>query len=202
MRTKFPKEIEGASHFAESLEGDSPAAPLQTPLSSKFPVRFALEATLLPRHESPRMFLAVALPFPTPPRAPLISTATSRQVDRMKSSRFNLRSRVCLVFMIWFAGVRFVWPADEPRSLFVEGYAGRVSYSPAEDLTLHVSTTAAAFSVEIVRLGAKSESVWSSASVTGREHPVPEDASSHGCRWPAAINFSKLSRMGADQYSS
>ena len=61
--------------------------------------------------------------------------------------------------------------AEEPKPLFVEGYAGHVSYAPGEDLTLHVSTSAAKFSVEIARLGAKSESVWSSASVAGREHP-------------------------------
>ena len=107
----------------------------------------------------------------------------------MKTSRFTARTVACLAFLIWFTGIRFVWSADEPRSLFVEGYAGRVSYAPAEDLTLHVSTSAAAFSVEIVRIGAKSESVWTSASVAGREHPVPEDASSHGCRWPAAMTL-------------
>ena len=54
---------------------------------------------------------------------------------------------------------------------------------------MHVSTSAAVFSVEIIRLGAKAERVWTSASVTGREHPVPEDASSHGCRWPAALTL-------------
>ncbi len=107
----------------------------------------------------------------------------------MQLSRFDRSRIVCLIALIWFAGIRLVWAADEPRALFVEGYAGRVSYAPAEDLTLHVSTSAAAFSVEIVRLGAKSESVWSSASVVGREHPVPEDASSHGCRWPSAMTL-------------
>lgn len=79
--------------------------------------------------------------------------------------------------------------SEEPRPLFVEGYAGRVSYAPGEELTLHVSTSAAKFTVEITRLGAKPESVWTVASVEGREHPVPEDASSHGCRWPAAMKL-------------
>ncbi len=73
--------------------------------------------------------------------------------------------------------------------MFVEGYAGRVSYAPGEDLTLHISTSAARFAVEITRLGAKRETVWSSPSVEGREHPVPETASSHGCGWPAAVTM-------------
>lgn len=79
--------------------------------------------------------------------------------------------------------------ADEVRPLFVEGYAGRVSYAPTEELTLHVSCSAPTFSVEIVRLGAKLETVWTAAAVTGREQPVPENASSHGCRWPATVNL-------------
>ena len=39
--------------------------------------------------------------------------------------------------------------SEEPRPLFVEGYAGRVSYAPGEELTLHVSTTAANFAVDM-----------------------------------------------------
>ncbi len=104
----------------------------------------------------------------------------------MQFFRFIVRACFCLAALIWLASAGVLAAADEPRPLFVEGYAGRVSYAPGEDLTLHMSTSAAAFSVEIVRLGAKPESVWSSASVAGREHPLPEDASSHGCRWPAA----------------
>lgn len=77
----------------------------------------------------------------------------------------------------------------EPRALFVEGYAGRVSYAPEEDVTLHISTSAPTVSVEIARLGAMRETVWTSDSVEGHEYPVPEDASSHGCRWPAAVTL-------------
>jgi len=105
----------------------------------------------------------------------------------MQSSCFTFRSCLCLALLIWLSSACFSGAADEPGGLFVEGYAGRVSYAPGDDLTLHVSTSAATFAVEIVRLGAKTESVWSSASVSGREHSVPEDASSHGCRWPAAL---------------
>ena len=84
-------------------------------------------------------------------------------------------------------GVRAAETSEEPRPLFVEGYAGRVSYAPGDELTLHVSTSAASFSVEIARFGADRVSVRSLDAVPGREHPVPVDASSLGCRWPTAV---------------
>ena len=107
----------------------------------------------------------------------------------MQFPRFTVRMGVCLASIFWVARIGVLAVADEPRGLFVEGYAGRVSYAPTEELTLHVSTSAPTFSVEIARLGAKSESVWSSASVAGREHPIPEDSSAHGCRWPSAVTL-------------
>ncbi len=73
--------------------------------------------------------------------------------------------------------------------MFVEGYTGRVSYRPGDELTLHASSSAAQFAVEIVRLGAATEPVWSEPKVEGREQVVPEDASSQGCRWPASLRL-------------
>ena len=52
-----------------------------------------------------------------------------------------------LASLICRSSAGFVSAAEEPRPLYVEGYAGHVSYAPGEDLTLHVSTSAAAFSV-------------------------------------------------------
>ena len=78
---------------------------------------------------------------------------------------------------------------SDPRPLFIEGYAGRVSYVAGEELTLHVSTTAAKFSLEITRLGAKPQVVHTQADVSGVEAPIPENASSHGCGWPVAWKF-------------
>jgi len=79
--------------------------------------------------------------------------------------------------------------AEAPPPIFVEGYAGRVSYAPGEELTLHVSTSEPEFAVEITRIGAKRTPVWTQAKVAGAEHPVPENASSHGCGWPAAVKL-------------
>jgi hypothetical protein len=77
----------------------------------------------------------------------------------------------------------------EPPGLFIEGYAGQVSYKPTQTLTLHVSTSAPKFSLEIVRLGAKREVVLAKSDLDGTVHKVPENASSHGCEWPASFQF-------------
>ena len=73
------------------------------------------------------------------------------------------------------------------RANSVEGYTGRVSYAPGEELTLHVSTAAPTFSFEIARLGAKSESVLKKDAIPGAKHPTPENASSYGCGWPVSL---------------
>ncbi len=99
------------------------------------------------------------------------------------------RTSLCLLSLLWLMREGSVLAVDEPRPLFVEGYAGHVSYAPSEELTLHVSTTAPVFSAEIVRLGATNQSVWTSPAVPGREQLVPEDAASHGCRWPVAVTL-------------
>lgn len=77
----------------------------------------------------------------------------------------------------------------DPKPIFVEGYAGKVSYKPGEELSLHVSTSNPRFAVEITRMGARPDVVFSRADVPGAEFPVPENASSHGCQWPAAFKL-------------
>lgn len=79
--------------------------------------------------------------------------------------------------------------SDEPRPLFVEGYPAAVSYAPGDTATFHVSTTAREFSVKVIRLGATRTTVWTQDGIAGEEHPVPENASSHGCQWPVAFEF-------------
>lgn len=78
----------------------------------------------------------------------------------------------------------------DPKPLFVEGYAGQISYKPGEELSLHVSSSSPKFSVEIARVGAQRDVVFTKADVAGAEFPIPENASSHGCQWPAAFKLS------------
>jgi hypothetical protein len=77
----------------------------------------------------------------------------------------------------------------EPRPLFVEAYADRLSYVPGEEVAFHVSTSAPKYALEIARLGAQRHVVFSKDDLTAGEHPVPESASSHGCGWPVAYRL-------------
>ncbi len=79
--------------------------------------------------------------------------------------------------------------AGAEGEFFIEGYAGRVSVAQGEELPLHVSTSAAAFDVEVVRLGATPAAVWSKKSVAGVNQAVPEDASANGCRWAESLRI-------------
>ena len=112
-----------------------------------------------------------------------------RHLIRIASHALTVCVLVLLSLQLLSASLHAAEVTDEPRPLFVEGYAGRPSYTPGEDLTLHVSSSASSFAVEITRIGATRTTTWSSNSVTGHEYPVPSNASSHGCRWPAALSL-------------
>ena len=75
---------------------------------------------------------------------------------------------------------------DAPPSLTIEGYAGQISYRPGEEVGLHISTTAPRYSLRVSRLGAEEEVVYTADDLPGSAHPIPEDASSHGCGWPVS----------------
>ena len=98
--------------------------------------------------------------------------------------------RVAVGFLLLAVAGPVAWgDSSDPKPLFVEGYAGQMSYKPGEELALHVSTTASVFSIEIARLGAKTEVVHAAANVPGVESPIPENASTHGCGWPALVKL-------------
>lgn len=69
----------------------------------------------------------------------------------------------------------------------IEAYAGQLSYAAGENATLHVSTTAPSYRIEIERWGAMRESAWQSGELPGTHHPVPDDADAHGCGWPVTV---------------
>ena len=79
--------------------------------------------------------------------------------------------------------------AYEYPHLFVEGYANQLSAPAGTKISFHTSTNASRYSVEIARVGANREVVWSRDGIAGAEHSVPANASSHGCNWPAAFEL-------------
>ncbi len=71
----------------------------------------------------------------------------------------------------------------------IEAYTDKLSYEPGDEVTVHVSSELKEFKYEIDRIGAKRKTWWARVDVPGRLNPVPTDASSHGCRWPATFTF-------------
>ena len=77
---------------------------------------------------------------------------------------------------------------------FIEGYAGQPGV--AQTRNPHSSAPRRQkFEIEVTRLGAKREVMWKKADVPGAAHPVPEDASANGCRWPESVRVPSV-RIG------
>ena len=79
--------------------------------------------------------------------------------------------------------------ATDAKTSHIEAYAGKLSYAPGEEVSLHVSTTAPKYSVKIARVGAQRNGVWTKSGVAGTIQETPNNASTHGCRWPASIRL-------------
>ena len=45
------------------------------------------------------------------------------------------------------------------------------------------------YAVEIARVGATRAAVWSQTDLPGHHYPTPQNASSYGCNWPAALSL-------------
>jgi hypothetical protein len=78
----------------------------------------------------------------------------------------------------------------------LEAYCWPQSTDPGAEITLHVSTDAAAFDVEVAREGAERTVVHRLTGVAGEALGAPADASAQGCGWPAAIAFTAPERSG------
>ncbi len=75
------------------------------------------------------------------------------------------------------------------QSPLLWAYTDQLSYQAGETLRLYVSTSAKTCDVSVVRVGKQRERVWSRTDIPVKEYPIPEDASSHGCRWPVALEL-------------
>ncbi|MCY2994339.1 MAG: hypothetical protein NTY19_41665, partial [Planctomycetota bacterium] len=86
-------------------------------------------------------------------------------------------------------------PAAAAQALYLEGYCDPLSVQAGEDVGFCVSTNAERFSIEVARVGAEEEVVWTKAGLAGQEYP-PDDGTGltvrsamYGCRWPAAVKL-------------
>jgi hypothetical protein len=91
--------------------------------------------------------------------------------------------------------------ADDPPSLVIEGYTDRISYVAGEPINFHIATTAPRYSLEIARLGLKAETVLTRSNLPGAGFPIPENASSHGCGWPASFQLKVPSEWRSGYYN-
>ncbi|MBX3443646.1 MAG: hypothetical protein KF774_14660 [Planctomyces sp.] len=111
-------------------------------------------------------------------------------------------SGLCLLLLAAGLDAERARASEAPPALFVEGYADRVSYAPGEEVQFHVSTTAPTYSLEIARIGAESQIVFSKSDIPGAAHPVPEHASSHGCGWPESFRTTVLQGWTSGYYQA
>lgn len=65
---------------------------------------------------------------------------------------------------------------------------------------LHVSGDTGTVDIEVVRQGAHDEVVWRRNGVAVGDHPTPDDASTQGCGWPAAIEIESRDDMRSGFY--
>jgi hypothetical protein len=71
----------------------------------------------------------------------------------------------------------------------LEAYCTPLSVAPGGTVALRVSTDARSFDVRIERDGLAPFEPWLAADVRGSPRETPPDASSRGCRWPAALQI-------------
>jgi hypothetical protein len=72
----------------------------------------------------------------------------------------------------------------------VTGYCWPQSVRAGERVGLHLSSSSGRpVHLEVARIGARREVVFSADDVTVDDHESPPDASSKGCGWPAALTL-------------
>ena len=72
----------------------------------------------------------------------------------------------------------------------VTGYCWPQSVGAGEQVGLHLSSSGGRpVRVEVARVGARREVVFSSDAVAAGEHETPKDAASKGCGWPVALTL-------------
>jgi hypothetical protein len=71
----------------------------------------------------------------------------------------------------------------------VAGYAWPQSVARGESVALHLSARGGPVEVEVARIGLARDVLWRTTLDDVGDHPLPPDAATHGCRWPAAVDI-------------
>jgi hypothetical protein len=95
----------------------------------------------------------------------------------------------------------YVLPSPERPRPAIEGYTDQLSYAPGDKVAFHISS-ADRYSIEIARIGAERKVVWQKEDLEGKQHPIPADASSHGCKWPVSLTVKVPPEWKSGYYSA
>jgi hypothetical protein len=129
--------------------------------------------------------------------------SSSRQPKgRQPSRREALQAAGLGVLGLGLAGVKVPAAPASASPLYLEAYTDRSSYQAGDEVSVHVSTNAARYAVEIARQGADREVVWSREDLPGGEQPVPADASAQGCQWPVAFTLKVPAEWKSGYYAA
>ena len=83
----------------------------------------------------------------------------------------------------------YEFPSDDPKVIQVFGYSDKLSYLPGEEVSLHATTGAKKFDIQIYRDGGKMELVHEAKGVAGKRSKTPKDCYTVGCGWSALYKW-------------
>jgi len=83
----------------------------------------------------------------------------------------------------------FIGPARDPEVLEIWGYTNQISYLPGDEVVLHVSTTAAHWSLEVGRDGQDYVPLLKENNIPGDHQDTPQECSITGCDWSPSYRF-------------
>ncbi len=98
-----------------------------------------------------------------------------------------MKSLACV--FVWVCCFSATIYADQklPEGPFVFGYASQVSVAAGEEIGLHLSSSRPTVAIAIDRIGQERKRVWQKEDVATSPQPIPDRASSDGCKWPETI---------------
>lgn len=148
--------------------------PLEKTIDQRHPANSFYRASVMPHHFD-LSTNPVNLAGNLPARLALIGTGAMGESFR----------RVAAFACIWFCSID-VAMADQkpPETLFVAGYSNQVSVAPGDEIAFHLSSSASKVDIVIERLGQSQEQVWEQTGIATVLRPIPDRASSDGCKWP------------------
>lgn len=96
----------------------------------------------------------------------------------------------CLLSFVFLFTCSFL-PADQtlPSGPFVFGYANQISVAAGDEVGLHLSSSEPSVSIVIERVGKEKRRMLSQDNVATSPQPIPDRASSDGCKWPESLRI-------------